>query len=84
MNNPEPANYSQDLSFISRFLEVLEPIEGRKPGVAVMRRKVAKMLKQAKYDGTLENMFAKWCISPVFKISFRLATPSFKLLWWKG
>jgi len=56
MNNPGPAKFSKDLSFISCFLEVLEPIEGRKPGVTVMRRKVVKLLKEARSSGTLENM----------------------------
>jgi len=55
MNHLELAESGGSISLMSGFLEVLAPIDGRKPGVTVMRHRVMDILKQAKSAGTLDN-----------------------------
>ncbi len=43
-----------DLSLISGFMEVSKPVDGRKPTVAVMRKRAIGLLREAKSKGTLE------------------------------
>jgi ubiquinone biosynthesis protein len=44
-----------DLSLIDSFVAVLRPVDGRKPTVAVMRKRAIGLLKEAKSRGTLED-----------------------------
>ena len=43
-----------DLALIGGFMEVLRPVDGRKPTIAVMRKRAIGLLKEAKSRGTLE------------------------------
>ena len=42
-------------SFMARFLEVLAPVDGRSPGVIVMRSRALRLLKEAKAEGVLDQ-----------------------------
>ena len=42
-------------SFMARFLEVLAPVDGRSPGVIVMRSRALELLKKAKAEGVLDQ-----------------------------
>ena len=55
MNHPEPTVSGESVSLASNFLNVLTPINGRKPGVTVMRLRTMDLLKQAKSGGTLDH-----------------------------
>jgi ubiquinone biosynthesis protein len=55
MNHPEPTASSGNVSSMSNFLNVLTPINGRKPSVTVMRHRTMDLLKQAKSRGTLDH-----------------------------
>jgi len=44
-----------DLSLIAGFMKVLKPVDGRKPTVAIMRKRAVGLLKTAKSGGTLED-----------------------------
>jgi len=44
-----------DLALIDSFMEVSRPVDGRKPTVAVMRKRAIGLLKEAKSRGTLEH-----------------------------
>ena len=44
-----------DLALIDSFMEVSSPVDGRKPAIAVMRKRAIGLLKTAKSRGTLED-----------------------------
>ena len=50
-------------SFITRFLEVFNPVEGRNPGVIVMRRRTMRLLKEAKAEGVLDRTTRQMVLS---------------------
>jgi ubiquinone biosynthesis protein len=50
-------------SFMTRFLEVLDPIDGRSPGVIVMRRRALRLLKEAKAEGVLDQTTRQMVLS---------------------
>jgi ubiquinone biosynthesis protein len=55
MNHPEPTASTGSVSLMSNFLNVLTPVNGRKPSVTVMRQRTMDLLRQAKSRGTLDH-----------------------------
>ena len=51
------------VSFMTRFLKVLAPVDGRSPGVIVMRSRALRLLKEAKSEGVLDQTTRQMVLS---------------------